>query len=156
MTRILGIDPGFGRMGYGVVELQNREWVHVAHGCLETKPEHSLADRLLGVRRGMVHLVEKYQPTAAGVEALFFANNAKTAMMVGQARGIIILTLREHNLPIHEPTPLQVKQALTGYGQAEKEQVQYMVSTILKLGSKKIQDDAADALAIALAVGPLC
>lgn len=151
--RIIGIDPGFGRMGYGVVEKQKGEWVHVAHGCIETDTKAPFARRLLGLRQGIRALVKKYAPEIAAVEELFFNKNVTTAIQVGQARGVILVTLEELGLEVHECTPLQIKQAMTGYGRAEKGQVQKMLGFLLKFGDKKIQDDAADALAAALTVG---
>lgn len=149
--RILGIDPGFGRVGYGIIEGYKNDWKHVVHGCIETSPKKSLVDRLDEVNGELKKIIDTYKPTCAAVEQLYFYNNVKTAIDVGQARGVILLTLRQANLPIVECTPLQVKQTITGYGKADKTQIQYMVSLMLKLPNKKFQDDAADALAVALA-----
>jgi crossover junction endodeoxyribonuclease RuvC len=150
--KILGIDPGFGRIGYGVVEWQKGRWQHVAHGCIETSAKDSFPIRLMEIHHELQTLVRKYKPNGVGIEKLFFAKNLKTAVDVGQARGVIVLTLSEAKLPIYECTPLQVKQSITGYGKAEKKQIQTMVNYILQLPQKSIQDDAADALAIALTV----
>lgn len=151
--RILGIDPGYGRMGFGVVEKKGSDWVYVVHGCVETKAKDKFADRLLELHAEIKQIINKYKPTHAAIEQLFFAKNAKTAMDVGQARGVILLTLFQASLPVAEYTPLQVKQAITGYGRAEKEQVQKMIIFLLGLTKKPLQDDAADALAIALTAG---
>lgn len=152
-TRILGIDPGFGRIGYGVIEQRGGDWAHVAHGCIETKKSASFVDRLDDLHGRLKDVIKEFQPHRAAVEELFFYKNVTTAIKVGQARGVILLTLRQANLPIDELTPLQVKQAMTGYGRAEKRQMQRMVAVMLGLGKKIIQDDAADALAVALAAG---
>lgn len=151
--RILGVDPGFGRIGYGVIEKKKGEWVHVAHGCITTSATDSFIGRLKDLHEELADAVKKFHPTQAAVEDLFFAKNVKTAMQVGQARGVILLTLVQAGLPVYELTPLQVKQALTGYGRAEKAQIQKMVALQLHLPEKTIQDDAADALAVALTCG---
>jgi len=151
--RILGIDPGYGRMGWGVIEGDKNGWKLVASGCLETKPSTPFLKRLQELRNCLQHVIETYKPDKAGVEQLFFAKNAKTAMDVGQARGVILVTLFDAGLPITEATPMQVKQSVVGYGKADKLQIQHMVALQLGLKNKKMQDDMADALAIALTVG---
>lgn len=151
--RILGIDPGYGRMGYGVVEKKGSDWQYVAHGCVETNAKREFSDRLFELYKELTRLITHYQPTRAAVEDLFFSKNVKTAMHVGQARGVILLTLIQAGLSVDEFTPLQVKQAMTGYGRAEKQQLQKMLALLLKLSKKPLQDDAADALAIALTAG---
>lgn len=148
--RVLGIDPGFGRMGWGVVEKRNGDWKHVAHGCIETDKKAKFIDRLQEIHNDLTKIIAKYQPTNSAVEDLFFYKNAKTAIQVGQARGVILLTLNQAGLPIDEYTPLQVKQSMTGYGRAEKGQMQKIVQVHLQMKEKITQDDAADALAIAL------
>ncbi len=149
--RILGIDPGFGRVGYGVIEQVNgNDWKAVAFGCIETSPKKKFVDRLLEVRNELVALIKKYRPARVAVEELFFFKNVKTAIEVGQARGVILLTAVESGLPVDEFTPLQVKQSMTGYGRAEKGQMQKIVATILGIKEKIKSDDAADALAVAL------
>lgn len=151
---ILGIDPGFGRVGYGVVTKgKGREWAPVAFGCIETSPKKSFVDRLAQVHEELVGLIKKYKPTRMAVEELFFFKNLKTAIEVGQARGVILLTAVENRLPVDEFTPLQVKQAMTGYGRAEKQQMQKIVAMILGIKEKIKSDDAADALAVALCAG---
>ncbi len=148
---ILGVDPGFGRMGWGVIKQEkNNTWRALDWGCVKTTPNSVLSDRLMILRDELKAVIKKYQPTSAAVEQLFFFNNAKTAMDVGQARGVILLTIIDAGMKVAEFTPLQVKQATTGYGRAEKGQMQKMVAVILGLKEKIKSDDAADALAIAL------
>lgn len=153
MTRILGIDPGFGRVGYGIIEQTGSTWKHVVHGCVETSPKKDFASRLLQIHEDLAAIIEKFKPTRMAVEELFFFKNVTTAIEVGQARGVILLTGRKNNLPIDEFTPLQVKQAMTGYGRAEKKQMQKLVAVILGLKDAIKSDDAADALAVALCAG---
>lgn len=150
LERVLGIDPGFGRMGWGVVEKRNGDWYHVAHGCSETDKKDKFIDRIKEIHTDLKKIIIKYQPTNSAVEDLFFYKNAKTAIQVGQARGVILLTLSQAGLPVDEFTPLQVKQSITGYGRAEKGQMQKIVQVHLKMKEKITQDDAADALAVAL------
>jgi len=150
IERILGIDPGFGRVGFGIIEKRGSEWVHVVHGLIETSPKKTFVERILEIHETLQKIIIKYEPNRAAIEELFFYKNVTTAIQVGQARGVILLTLVQAGLTIDEFTPLEVKQSLTGYGRAEKGQIQKMVLMILKLKDKKIQDDAADALAIAL------
>lgn len=153
-VRILGIDPGFGRVGFGVVEQdKNGKWIHVTHGCIETSPKKKFIDRLFEVSLEIKKLIKEYQPSRVAVEELFFFKNVKTAMEVGQARGVILLTAAESGLPVDEFTPLQVKQSMTGYGRAEKGQMQKVVAMILGLKTAIKSDDAADALAVALTAG---
>lgn len=151
--RIIGIDPGFGRMGFGVIEGQGSTWTAIAYGCVETPKTDTFVERLKYLAAALQKLIATYHPSRAAVEELFFYNNAKTAMQVGEARGAILMTLVAAGIPIDEFTPLQVKQAMTGYGRAEKGQVESMVQVLLGLKGKKIQDDAADALAVALTCG---
>lgn len=150
---ILGIDPGFGRTGWGVIEKIKGGWQVVAWGCIETLVKDPFVDRLCELREELKLIIKKYQPTSAVVEDLFFAKNVKTAMKVGQARGVILLTIKEAGLQLYEFTPLQIKQAITGYGRAEKSQMQKMVRMLLKINKKINPDDAADALAAALTGG---
>ena len=149
-TRILGIDPGFGRMGWGVIDVAGNTRHYVAHGCVETPASDPFLRRLGSIHKALKHMIETHQPTHAAVEDLFFAKNAKTAMKVGQARGVILLTLFQSKLPVAEFTPMQIKQAITGYGSAEKRQIQKMVQMELRLKELPKQDDAADALAVAI------
>lgn len=151
--RILGIDPGFGRIGFGIIEGSGRDWKPVAHGCIETSSKKGFIERLEDVHTVLKYIIKKYHPTHSAVEELFFYKNVKTAIDVGQARGVILLTLREAGLPISEYTPLQIKQSITGYGRAEKGQLQRMVRMMLGIKKAITPDDAADALAIALTCG---
>jgi len=151
---ILGIDPGYGRLGFGIIEGTGQsDWQVLDYGCIETMVNGNFCERLKVLSEQIQEVIEKYNPTRMAVEDLFFFKNAKTAMKVGQARGAIILIGMQYGLPIDEFTPLQVKQAITGYGRAEKSQMQKMVATILKINKKITSDDAADALAVALCAG---
>lgn len=154
--RILGIDPGYGRVGYGVIEKFAGQERHIAHGLIETSAKEAFIVRLQEIHDALKAVIDQYQPHVAAVEQLFFAKNTKTAIDVAQARGVILWTLVEAGLEIKECTPLQVKQALVGYGKADKRQVQQMVQMILQLPKGKMQDDAADALAVAVTVSPQC
>lgn len=151
---ILGIDPGFGRVGWGIIKKDAKgEWRHVDFGCIETSPKKSFVERISQIHEELISLIKKHKPTRMAVEELFFFSNVKTAIEVGQARGVILLTGVENNLSIDEFTPLQVKQAITGYGRAEKDQMQKMVAVVLGIKEKIKSDDAADALAVALCAG---
>lgn len=151
---ILGIDPGFGRVGYGIIKKDvKNEWRAVDFGCIETSGKKSFVDRISQIHEELVKIIKKNKPTRMAVEELFFFTNVKTAIEVGQARGVILLTGVENNLSIDEFTPLQVKQAITGYGRAEKDQMQKMVAMVLGIKEKIKSDDAADALAVALCAG---
>ncbi len=142
----IGFDPGLANTGYGVVEGQTV----LEYGVLHTTPKQAIGQRLLDLSNQLNKLLKRYKVAQAGCEKLFFARNVTTAIDVGQARGIIIMTLAKHHIPLTEVTPLQVKQSVTGYGRADKQQIQYMVKTIFKLTRIPKPDDAADALAIAL------
>lgn len=148
--RILGIDPGTATVGWGVVELQGGKTTSVAYGHLSTDKNLAPEKRLAEIARDLGELVKQYEPTEAAVEELFFFKNQKTIISVAQARGVILLTLENFCVSISGYTPLEVKQALTNYGRAEKAQVQLMVQAILKLPTLPTPDDTADALAIAL------
>jgi crossover junction endodeoxyribonuclease RuvC len=151
---ILGIDPGFGRVGYGIVAKDKKgEWKALGYGCIETSSKKSFVERIAEIHKELLKIIAAYKPTRMAVEELFFFKNVKTAIEVGQARGVILLTGVEADLPIDEFTPLQVKQAMTGYGRAEKGQMQKMVAMTLGIKEKIKSDDAADALAVALCAG---
>ncbi|MCD4704678.1 crossover junction endodeoxyribonuclease RuvC [bacterium] len=148
---IMGIDPGLATIGYGLINAQDKKNPQfISCGCIETKPDTEFKERLNIINKELTQLIKKYQPDVCGVEELFFAKNVKTAMSVGQARGVIIMTLSQNKVPIREFTPLQIKQALTSYGRAPKKQVEDMVMITLNLKQRPKKDDAADALAIAL------
>lgn len=154
-VRILGIDPGFDRTGFGVVEKRGSDATWVAHGCIQTHAGLPFEQRLLCLRNELKQVIETHKPACVAVEELFFQNNAKTAIKVGMARGVIILSLAEAGIPIVELTPNQVKQGITGWGAADKKAVQEMVKRCLKLREVPKSDDAADALAIAIVGGLL-
>ncbi|MEI7512051.1 MAG: crossover junction endodeoxyribonuclease RuvC [Candidatus Uhrbacteria bacterium] len=148
--RILGIDPGFDRTGWGVVEDVGGRLSYIACGCIQTSAKDTFQIRLQEVRDGLANLLNVYKPDAVSMEQLFFQTNAKTAMKVGMARGVSVLVVADANLLLIEPTPNQVKSGTTGQGNADKKQVQEMVVRLLKLSSVPKPDDAADALAIAI------
>lgn len=148
--RVLGIDPGIGRMGWGVINVKNQELGIMNYGCVETSAGLDIPTRLLSVYNQVQEIIKEYKPDVMAIEELFFNTNAKTAFVVGQARGVILLAAAEYNIPVKIYTPLQVKIAVTGYGRAEKAQVGKMVQTILKLKTIPKLDDTTDALAIAL------
>ena len=147
---ILGVDPGTARIGWGVVSENKGDCQVGDYGCLETSLKLSEANRLLKLFDGLTKLLTKIKPNAVAVESLFFFKNQTTVIKVAQARGIILLAAEKLNIPIFSYSPLQVKMAVTGYGRAEKSQVQQMVKSILKLTSIPQPDDTADALALAL------
>ncbi len=148
--KILGIDPGTGRIGWGIVTHERGVDTYLDCGCFETKANSELPERLLKIHDFLQDLINKEKPDAMAVESLFFEKNAKTAIDVAAARGVILLAGQQAHLPVFQYTPLQVKSSLTGYGKADKSQVQFMVSKVLHLKEKIKQDDAADAVAIAL------
>jgi len=148
---ILGIDPGIADTGYGLIEKGVGGKIScLAYGSIKTKSGLPMTERLEILNNELEKIIRKYQPALAAVEELFFLNNAKTAIAVGQARGVILLTCRKNKVPLTEMTPLQVKQTISGYGQAGKAQVQKMVKTLLCLKEIPQPDDAADALAVAI------
>ncbi len=147
---ILGLDPGLARLGYGVISVTGNSLSCIAFGCIETPSTHSLSQRLEELYNELSSLIKKFSPHLAAVEKLFFAKNTKTALDVSQARGVILFTLAHAKIPVYECTPLQVKQAVVGYGRAEKRQIQKMVQLLLSLSTPPRSDDAADALAIAI------
>ncbi len=149
-VRILGIDPGTATTGWAIVEERKGEIKTIAYGHIATLPQKSTAERLKEIASDLKKIIQKYQPQEASVEDLFYFKNAKTVIKVSQSRGAILLTLEDLGISIAEYTPLQVKQAISGYGRAEKKQVQLMVKNILKLSQVPQPDDTADALAIAL------
>jgi crossover junction endodeoxyribonuclease RuvC len=148
--RVLGIDPGTAITGYGVVEEKAGELKAVAFGVIRTPAKQPLPTRLQAIYRGVRNLVKEWKPSSAAVEELFFSSNVRTAMSVGQARGVTLLALTDAGLSIAEYTPLTVKQAVTGYGNADKAQIQEMVRLLLGLAEVPTPDDAADALAVAI------
>ena len=147
---ILGIDPGYAIVGWGVIEYNGSKFKTLGYGSINTPAGLEPAERLLMVYRGMKEIIDKYKPDQIAVEELFFNTNTTTAILVAEARGVILLSAKLAGLTIAEYTPLQVKQAVVGYGRAEKQQVIAMVTTILKLKSPPKPDDTADAVAIAI------
>ncbi|MFD0694084.1 crossover junction endodeoxyribonuclease RuvC [Paenibacillus sp. GCM10027628] len=148
--RILGIDPGIAIVGFGFIDKIGSKLVPVQYGSIQTEAHTDPALRLKDVYDATTQLIEKYKPDAMAIEKLFFNRNVTTAFTVGQARGVMILAGVQAGLPIAEYTPLQVKQAVVGYGKAEKHQVQEMVKIFLKLAKVPKPDDVADALAVAI------
>lgn len=149
-TRILGIDPGFGRVGFGIIDCVGDRYTLVEYGCVETDTKRTFVERLVDISDKLIKIIRTHRPNCAAVEELFFYKNVTTALKVGQARGVILLTLTKAQLAVHEYTPLEVKQSITGYGRADKTQLEAMVKIILGIKKKIRPDDAADALAIAL------
>jgi crossover junction endodeoxyribonuclease RuvC len=150
--RILGIDPGLAIVGWAVVDFdEDLNPTPVDYGAITTDKELDLSTRLKEIYDDMHEIVNKFKPEVCGVETLLFYNNAKTAISVGEARGVVLLVLEEYNLPIHDFTPLQVKSAVTGYGRADKKQVQENVKRFCNLKEVPKPDDVADALAVAIA-----
>ena len=151
--RILGIDPGYATVGYGVVDIQGGRYHSVEHGAIVTRPEDDFPRRLEIIFDAAYSVMQKYRPQALSLEKLFFANNKTTAIGGAEARGVILLAARKAGVPVYEYTPMQVKQAVTGYGGAQKPQVQEMVRRLLCLQSVPKPDDTADALAMAITHG---
>jgi len=147
---ILGVDPGTATMGYGVLEKTGNRYRALAYGVLQTPRTLTAHERLLALYRGLRELVERYQPEVVATEQLLFSTNRRTAIQVARAAGIALLVAAEAGVEWREYTPLQVKQAVTGYGGADKKQVQTMTQRLLGLESPPKPDDAADALAIAI------
>ena len=147
--RVIGIDPGSLITGYGVVEKNGGRLLHVDNGCLTTKRKSPLPDRLLQIYESLMETIEQLQPQAIAIEEIFFSNNVASALKLGDSRGIALLAARQKKIPIFEYSTRVVKQAITGYGQASKEQIQQMVQRLLKL-PEIAQVDASDALALAI------
>ena len=148
--RFLGIDPGIAIVGFGFIDKTGSKLTPVQYGCIQTEAHTPDEERLLHVYEAMLQLIDKYKPDAVALEKLFFNRNVTTAMSVSQARGVLIPAAIQRGLPIAEYTPMQVKQAVVGYGKAEKRQVQEMVRMYLKLQTIPKPDDVADALAVAI------
>jgi len=148
---ILGIDPGIADTGYGVIQKEENGQIScLTYGSIKTSAQEPLAERLVILARELNKIIKEFSPQTAAIEQLFFNKNTKTALIVGQARGVALLTLKQHQIDLCEFTPAQVKQAVTAYGHANKSQVQKMVKLLLHLKEIPKPDDAADALAIAL------
>lgn len=150
---ILGIDPGIAIVGWGVLHFDGIKFRPMAYGSIQTKAGVKTEERLKQVYECLSQVIEKYKPEVMSIEELFWNTNQKTGIVVAEARGVILLCAQMHGLPIYEYTPLQVKQAIVGYGRAEKKQVITMVTSFLGLKSAPKPDDTADALAIAVCHG---
>jgi len=147
---ILGIDPGIADTGFGLIMNDGNKFKCLDYGSIKTPANTNLLERLETLSDKLDEVIKKYNPDYVAVEQLFFCKNVKTALVVGQARGVTLLTIKQNKIPIFEFTPLQVKQAVSAYGKASKLQVQKMVKLILNLSELPKPDDAADALAIAI------
>lgn len=150
MTRILGIDPGFGRLGYGIVEVEGHSEKATVFGCIETDKNLPHQERLRQIFVAVQELIATHHPTHLAIEELFFHQNVNTALRVGEARGVVLLAAAERGMTVSEHQPLAVKLAIAGDGRAEKRQIQKMIQLLLRLDQPPTPDDAADALAIAL------
>ncbi len=148
--RVLGIDCGTERTGYGIVETDGRRHTLVAAGVIVTNPREPMQQRLLVIARGLRALIQEHAPEAAAAEDVFFASNVKTALKLAQVRGVALLIAAEAGLDLGQYSPLEVKTSVVGYGRAEKQQVQMMVKSLLQLDHDIESEDAADALAVAI------
>ncbi len=150
--RVIGIDPGTALLGFGVVDVDDEPEL-VDFGAIATPSDAAMPTRLLALHTAVIELLDRYHPEVMAVEQLFFARNVTTAITVGQARGVALLAAAQHGVPVVEYTPSQIKQAIAGYGKADKPQMQEMVRIMLGLRDVPHPDDAADALAVALCHG---
>jgi crossover junction endodeoxyribonuclease RuvC len=148
--RVLGVDPGTAITGWGLIEGEGQSLRLVDYGTITTAAKTDLPTRLQQIYRRLMGLMTEYRPEAVAVEEIFFGHNVRTALVVGQARGVALLAIADAGLPLYEYKPLEVKQAVTGYGRADKGQVQSMVRLLLDLAENPRPDDAADALAVAI------
>jgi len=149
-TIILGIDPGTAITGWGIIKDGKKEMKVIAYGCIETSKNKTDVQRLKETAQDLKSIIKEYQPDEMAIEELFFFKNLKTAIKVAQSRGVLMFVTASQKIPVSEYTPLQIKQALTGYGRADKKQMQWMVKEVLKLKEIPQPDDAADALAVAI------
>jgi len=150
MRTVIGIDPGLASTGWGVVRFDGSRFLHVGHGVVTTDPGASIPDRLLAIHTGISRIIASYHPSEAGVEDLYFAKNATSAIHVAQARGVVLLALGQCGIPVGTYAPQQVKQAVIGRGKAAKDQVQRLVGVVLGMEEAPGPDHAADALAVAI------
>lgn len=148
--RILGIDPGTGITGFGVIDVDGTKYKLVDAGVVKTPAKTPMSKRLETIHKNISEIIKEHKPDTLSIEKLFFAQNVTTAMTVSQARGVVLLAGEQNGLKVHEYTPLQIKQAMTGYGRADKKQIQEMVRVLLKLKEVPKPDDCADALAAAI------
>ena len=151
--RIIGIDPGYAIVGFGIIEYDGYRFDTVDYGAVTTRAGTDFNARLLEIYRDVCDILDGYEPSCMAIEKLYFTSNQKTAIDVAEARGVVLLAAKQRNIEIFEYTPLQVKQSITGYGKAVKKQVQEMTRSILKLPEIPKPDDTADALAIAVCHG---
>lgn len=151
--RILGIDPGYAIVGYGILDYKDNKFTVVEYGAVTTSANDNMFDRLKSIYDDVSGIIKKFKPDFMAIEELFFNSNQKTAINVAQARGVLLLAAMNDNVEIYEYTPLQVKQAVAGYGRADKNQVQQMVKLLLGLKEVPKPDDTADAVAIAICHG---
>lgn len=151
--RILGIDPGFATIGFGLIELIGQDWEMIDFGVISTEAGEDFQERLCQIYDDLNEILEEFEPNLVAIESLYFSKNVTTAMQVAESRGVISLAVAQANLPLQHFSPNEVKLAITGYGSADKVQVQNMVATLLNLSAIPRPDDAADALAIALTCG---
>jgi crossover junction endodeoxyribonuclease RuvC len=151
--RILGVDPGYAIVGFGVLDYDGVRFTPIEYGAILTEAHTPFPDRLKAIHTDMEFIFEKYAPECMAIEKLYFTSNQKTGIDVAQARGVTVLSAAERSIPIFEYTPLQVKSAVVGYGKAEKKQVMEMTRQLLNLAQIPKPDDAADALAIAICHG---
>ena len=154
--RILGVDPGYAIVGFGIVDYAGANFVPIDYGAILTQAHTPFTQRLCDINTDILEVFRRYEPDCMAIEKLYFTSNQKTAIDVAQARGILILAAAKKKIPVYEYTPLQVKMAVVGYGKAEKKQVMEMTRNILKLNQIPKPDDAADALAIAICHGHCC
>ena len=148
--KILGIDPGYAIVGYGVIEYRNMGFTTLAYGAVQTPADRPFVDRLLQIYTQISEVLRAHKPDAMAVEKLYFTNNKTTGIDVAQARGVILLAARQQGVPVYEYTPMQVKQSVVGYGKAVKTQVMDMTKRLLHLREIPKPDDTADALAVAI------
>ena len=148
--RVLGIDPGYAIVGYGVLDYEKNKFFPVEYGAVTTQAHTDFQERLKEVYNSVDDIIKRTKPDALSIEKLFFTTNQKTVIQVAQARGVILLAASMNGIPVFEYTPLQIKQSVTGYGKAIKTQVQEMTKRLLRLDTLPKPDDAADAIAIAL------
>lgn len=148
--KILGIDPGYAIVGFGIVEYKGNKFTPIEYGAITTNNEMPFPERLKYIYDRTADIINMHKPEFLSIEELFFNTNVKTAIAVGHARGVLLLAAQNLGVPIYEYTPLQIKQAVTGYGRADKNQVQQMVKTLLSLQKVPKPDDTADALAVAV------
>lgn len=150
---VIGIDPGIERLGYAVLEIANNEITPLSYGLISTLKTTPKNERLLQIYNDVKELIEKHKPECLSVETLIFAKNVKTALVVSEVRGVILLLSSQFGLPLYEFTPLQVKTGMTGYGRSSKSQIQKAVKMILNLAETPKPDDVSDAIAIAICAG---